>query len=184
MPFPSQFLHFRFFSLRVLGMCSSEIGLLRSPARSGADRIRQVTKVVHTLVSSRKATFRINSIAGEKSQRALRRALVAKRLELLRELLPAATRVAALVNPANRTIIESTLRDLEPVGRAMGLQIEVVRAGTSREIDSAFAPFVRDRPEAHLQHVRQMRRQIACLAVSPNDPTLLLGVPRRILSLI
>ena len=75
-------------------------------------------------------------------------ALVAKRLELLRELLPAATHVAALVNPANTTIIESTLRDLEPAGRAMGLQIEVVRASTSREIDAAFATFVRQCPDA------------------------------------
>jgi putative tryptophan/tyrosine transport system substrate-binding protein len=75
-------------------------------------------------------------------------ALVAKRLELLRELVPAATRVAALVNPANTTIIESTLRDLEPAGRAMGLQIQAVRASTSREIDAAFATFVRERPDA------------------------------------
>jgi putative ABC transport system substrate-binding protein len=75
-------------------------------------------------------------------------ALVAKRLELLRELVPAATRVAALVNPANSAIIESTLRDLEPAGRAMALQIQVVRASTSREIDAAFATFVRERPDA------------------------------------
>jgi putative ABC transport system substrate-binding protein len=75
-------------------------------------------------------------------------ALVAKRLELLRELLPEATRVAALVNPANTTIIESTLRDLEPAGRALGLQIQVVRASTSREIDAVFAIFVRELPDA------------------------------------
>jgi putative ABC transport system substrate-binding protein len=75
-------------------------------------------------------------------------ALVAKRLELLRELVPAATRVTALVNPANSAIIESTLRDLEPAGRAMALQIQVVRASTSREIDAAFATFVRERPDA------------------------------------
>jgi putative tryptophan/tyrosine transport system substrate-binding protein len=75
-------------------------------------------------------------------------ALAAKRLELLRELVPAATRVAALVNPANATIFESTLRDVEPAARAMGLQIQVVHASTSREIDAAFATFVAERPDA------------------------------------
>ena len=76
------------------------------------------------------------------------RELAAKRLELLRELVPAATRVAVLVNPANATITESTLRDVELAARAMGLQIQVVRASTSREIDAAFATFVRERPDA------------------------------------
>ena len=74
--------------------------------------------------------------------------LAAKRLELLRELVPAATRVAVLVNPANATNAESTLRDVEPAARAMGLQIQVFNASTSREIDAAFATFVRERPDA------------------------------------
>jgi putative ABC transport system substrate-binding protein len=46
--------------------------------------------------------------------------LVAKRLELLRELVPAATCVAVLVNPANATSTETTLRDVETAARAMG----------------------------------------------------------------
>jgi putative tryptophan/tyrosine transport system substrate-binding protein len=74
--------------------------------------------------------------------------LVAKRLELLRELLPAGTRVAVLVNPANVSNTESTLRDVEPAARAMGLQIQVFNASTSREIDAAFATLVRERPDA------------------------------------
>jgi putative ABC transport system substrate-binding protein len=74
--------------------------------------------------------------------------LTAKRLELLRELVPAATRVAVLVNPANTTNTESTLRDVEPAARAMGLQIQVLNASTSREINAAFATFVRERPDA------------------------------------
>ncbi len=74
--------------------------------------------------------------------------LAAKRLELLRELVPAATRVAVLVNPANVTTTETTLRDVEPAARAMGLHIQVLRASTSREINAAFATFVRDRPDA------------------------------------
>jgi putative tryptophan/tyrosine transport system substrate-binding protein len=74
--------------------------------------------------------------------------LVPKRLELLRELLPGAVRVAVLVNPANATNAESTVRDLEPAARAMGQQIQVFNATTSREIDTAFTALVRERPEA------------------------------------
>jgi putative tryptophan/tyrosine transport system substrate-binding protein len=74
--------------------------------------------------------------------------LTAKRLELLRELVPAATRVAALVNPANGLATESTLRDVQSAGRAMGLQVQVVNASTSHEINAAFATFVRERPDA------------------------------------
>jgi putative ABC transport system substrate-binding protein len=74
--------------------------------------------------------------------------LTAKRMELLRELVPAATRVAVLVNPANATNAETTLRDVEPAARAMGLQIQVLNAGTSREIEAAFATFVVERRDA------------------------------------
>jgi ABC-type uncharacterized transport system substrate-binding protein len=74
--------------------------------------------------------------------------LAAKRLELLRELVPGAARVAVLVNPANATGTETTLRDVEPAARAMGLQIQVLNASTSREIDAAFATFARERPDA------------------------------------
>jgi putative tryptophan/tyrosine transport system substrate-binding protein len=73
--------------------------------------------------------------------------LTAKRLELLRELVPAATRVAVLVNPAGPDA-ETTLRDVEPAARAIGLQIPVLNASTSREINAAFATFVRERPDA------------------------------------
>ena len=74
--------------------------------------------------------------------------LTAKRLELLRELVPAATRVAVLVNPANAASTETTLRDVAAAARAMGLQIQVLNASTSREINAAFATFVRERPDA------------------------------------
>src|SRR5499433_1200647 len=74
--------------------------------------------------------------------------LSAKRLELLRELVPGAARVAVLVNPANVLNTETTLRDLEPAARAVGLQIQVLNASTSREINDAFATFVRERPDA------------------------------------
>jgi putative ABC transport system substrate-binding protein len=73
--------------------------------------------------------------------------LVAKRLELLREMVPAATRVAVLVNPTGPTA-ETTLRDAAPAARAMGIQVQTFRAGTSREIDTAFATMVRERSDA------------------------------------
>jgi len=74
--------------------------------------------------------------------------LAAKRLELLREVVPAATRVAVLVNPVNATTTETTLRDVKAAARAIGLQIQVVNASTSREINAAFATFGHERPDA------------------------------------
>jgi len=83
----------------------------------------------------------INILSGE---------LVAKRLELLRELVPGAARVAVLVNPANATSTETTVRDVELAARTIGLQIQVLNASTSREIDAAFAALARERPDALL----------------------------------
>jgi putative tryptophan/tyrosine transport system substrate-binding protein len=74
--------------------------------------------------------------------------LTAKRLELLREMLPAAARVAVLVNPANTANAQITLREVEAAGRAMGLQLQIFNASTSRELDAAFAAFGRERPDA------------------------------------
>ena len=74
--------------------------------------------------------------------------LTAKRLELLREMLPAAARVAVLVNPANTANAQITLREVEAASRAMGLQLQIFNASTSREIDAAFAAFGRERPDA------------------------------------
>jgi putative tryptophan/tyrosine transport system substrate-binding protein len=74
--------------------------------------------------------------------------LAAKRLELLRELVPGAARVALLVEPANVRITERTVRDVEAAARAMGLQIRVLNANTSREIDTAFATLASERPDA------------------------------------
>ena len=74
--------------------------------------------------------------------------LAAKRLELLRELVPAAVRVAVLVNPSQATSTETTLRDVEAAARAVGLQIQIFNATTSQEIDAAFATLVREKPDA------------------------------------
>ena len=74
--------------------------------------------------------------------------VVAKRLELLRELLPKAIRIDALVDPVNATTTESTLKSLEAAARTMGIQIQVLNASTSREIDAAFATLVKEQPDA------------------------------------
>src|SRR5262249_49492496 len=72
--------------------------------------------------------------------------LAAKRLELLRELVPAGIRIAVFIAPTIATGTE--LRDVDSAGRAMGLQIRVLNVSTSREIDAAFATFVSERPDA------------------------------------
>jgi ABC-type uncharacterized transport system substrate-binding protein len=74
--------------------------------------------------------------------------LAAKRLELLRELLPVVARVAVLVNPTSAATTEATLREVEPAARTMGLQIQVFNANTNREIDAAFESMARERPDA------------------------------------
>jgi putative tryptophan/tyrosine transport system substrate-binding protein len=76
--------------------------------------------------------------------------LTAKRLELLHELVPAATRVAVLVNPANAVNVETTLREVGMASRAIGLQTQVFNASTIREINAVFATFVHERPDALL----------------------------------
>src|SRR5262245_51150281 len=73
--------------------------------------------------------------------------LAARRLELLRELVPGAARVALLVNPAGPGA-ETALRDVEAAAGAMGLRIQPINASTSREINVAFAAFVRERHDA------------------------------------
>jgi putative tryptophan/tyrosine transport system substrate-binding protein len=73
--------------------------------------------------------------------------LAAKRLELLRELVPGAVRMAVFANP-NNPAADIRLRELDAAARSMGLQIQVLSTSTSREIDAAFATFVRERPDA------------------------------------
>ena len=102
--------------------------------------------------------------------------LTAKRLGLLRELLPAANRVAVLVNPTSPDA-ETTLRDVEPAARALGLQIRVLNASTSREINEAFATFVREQPDAVFvasdPFFQTRRVQLAALAARHAVPTAL-----------
>jgi putative ABC transport system substrate-binding protein len=78
----------------------------------------------------------------------LNREVDAKRLALLHELVPKAVRVAVLVNPSVRGEVETSLREVQEAARTKGLQVHVLQASTSREIDAAFASFVPDRPDA------------------------------------
>jgi putative ABC transport system substrate-binding protein len=74
--------------------------------------------------------------------------LAAKRLELLRALVPGAARVAMLVNLAEGVLSESALRDVQAVAPVMGLQIQALNIGTRDEIAAAFATLARERPDA------------------------------------
>jgi len=74
--------------------------------------------------------------------------VTAKRLGLLHELVPKAIRVAVLVNPADAANTETTLRAVQEAARAIGLQIHVLNASTSPEIDAAFATLARERLDA------------------------------------
>ena len=74
--------------------------------------------------------------------------LEAKRLQLLHQLVPQAQRVAVLVNPNSVINAETTLRDVEPAARTIGLQLQVLKASTAREIEEAFAWSEGQRPDA------------------------------------
>jgi putative tryptophan/tyrosine transport system substrate-binding protein len=71
-----------------------------------------------------------------------------KRLGLFNELVPSAARIAVLINPSNRPTAETTLQGVQDAARAIGLQIQVLNASNSPEIDGAFATLARDRLDA------------------------------------
>ena len=101
--------------------------------------------------------------------------LEAKRLALLHELVPKAVRIAVLVNPANAPASESALRAISDAARAMGLQIQVLKASTRSEIEAAFVTLVRDRAEALYVagdvFFTSRRVQFATLAATNRIPT-------------
>jgi len=101
--------------------------------------------------------------------------LVPKRLEVLHELVPAMTRVAILVNPANPDRAEAQVREAESAARAMGLQVQSLKAGSSREINAVFATFQREQPDALFvspdPYFVVRRAQIVTLAARHGIPT-------------
>jgi putative ABC transport system substrate-binding protein len=74
--------------------------------------------------------------------------VLAKRLWLLHDLVPKAVRVAVLVNPANASVAESTLRVVQEAAPTIGLQIQILNASTIGEIDAAFVSLACERPDA------------------------------------
>jgi putative tryptophan/tyrosine transport system substrate-binding protein len=95
-------------------------------------------------------------------------ALGAKRLGLLHELRPEAARFALLVNPSNPVTAQTMINDVTAAGATIGRQIEVVTAGSYRDIDTAFAALVQKRADALLVMPDPMfltrRVQLATLA--------------------
>lgn len=102
--------------------------------------------------------------------------LSAKRLGLLRELFPQATRIGALVNPKNAENAEAVTKDVTAAASAMGAQIEVVYASDSQEIEAAFVTFVQKRVDALLvgtdSFFYSRRLQLATLATRHAIPAI------------
>jgi putative tryptophan/tyrosine transport system substrate-binding protein len=74
--------------------------------------------------------------------------VAAKRLGLLHELVPKATRIGLLINPANTSSADATLKEVTEAARTLGLQLHVLNASTGGEIDAAFAALARERADA------------------------------------
>jgi ABC-type uncharacterized transport system substrate-binding protein len=101
--------------------------------------------------------------------------VVAKRLGLLHDLVPKASRIAVLVNPSNASFNESILQEIPEAARARGLQIQVLNASTRSEIDAVFATIVRQRADALFlapdAFFTSRRGQFATLAARDRMPT-------------
>jgi putative ABC transport system substrate-binding protein len=97
-----------------------------------------------------------------------------KRLEILRELAPKMRLVPMLVNAASPDALPE-LRDVQSAAHAMGLELQVVSARTPEEIDSAFAAFAQQRPDALLigsdPFLMIRREQVVAAAARLKVPT-------------
>jgi putative ABC transport system substrate-binding protein len=101
--------------------------------------------------------------------------LAAKQLGLLHELLPRATRFAALVNPNNAAIIQSTVVELKEAASSIGAQIKVFRVGGYVEVDDTLAIILQQRIEALIVSPGQLfgdRVELAALAARRAIPTM------------
>jgi ABC transporter substrate binding protein len=74
--------------------------------------------------------------------------ITGKRLRLLHELVPKAVRIAVLVNPSNGSVADTTILAVQEAAPTLGLQIQILKATTIGEIDTAFATLVRERFDA------------------------------------
>jgi putative ABC transport system substrate-binding protein len=102
--------------------------------------------------------------------------LIAKRLELLHELLPDATRIALLVNPRNPGIMQNNIEQSQAAARRLGLEIVVLKAATESEIDSSVESAVQQRASALSvgtdAYISAHSRQIAFFALRHGLPTM------------
>ena len=85
--------------------------------------------------------------------------ILAKRLGLLHELVPKAVRVAVLVNPANASATQPTLREIREAARVLGLQIAILKASTSPEIETASAAGKCSRCDISLLRSRESKQE-------------------------
>jgi len=102
--------------------------------------------------------------------------VVAKRLELLRQLLPKAIHIGVLADPASAETNESMLKGLDTAARRMGIQIQVYNASAIREIDAAFTALMNERPDALFVGISSFlldrRVQLAQLAAHYSIPAI------------
>jgi putative ABC transport system substrate-binding protein len=102
--------------------------------------------------------------------------LVAKRMELLHEVLPSATRIALLVNPKNPGLMQDNIRQSEAAVKRLGLEMVVVKAGNESEIESAIVTAVQQQANAlsigNDAYLSSRSRQIAFFALRHALPTM------------
>ena len=102
--------------------------------------------------------------------------LVAKQIELLRETVPNSAVISVLVNPTSPSLTQFTARDAQAAGRSLGTQINILNASTKDQIDTAFASFARERPDALLigsdSFFFSRRVQLATLAARHAIPSI------------
>jgi putative ABC transport system substrate-binding protein len=90
-----------------------------------------------------------------------------KRLELLRELLPAATNIAVLVNPSAPALTEQFMGNLQAAAPALGMQLHVVQASTDRDLDTVFCSIASRRARHRPLFILRFAQGTAWRTVAP-----------------
>jgi putative ABC transport system substrate-binding protein len=157
------------------GLVQRQVGVIVTPTSAAISAVKAATNTIPTVFLVAEDPVRLGLVASLARPGGnltgvnfFSTELAAKRLELLRELLPTATRVAVLIDPANTGYTETTVREVGTAAPTLGLQIQVVKASTIREINAAFATFVHERPDAlfvgHDPFFNSRRTQLVHLA--------------------
>ena len=102
--------------------------------------------------------------------------VVAKRLELLHELVPAATSIALLLNPATRNTADAQTKEAQRAATALGLRLQILNASSQIEIEIAFAALAQQRASALLvspdPFFTDRREQIIAMTARSAIPTI------------